>query len=202
MSVILLVVFVAGIGTSFILLRLGVRSMPVRYVTAVLLGYVLFLLGVRLWLWYVRRSLPHLEREDVEVDQGIRPVSAPGGWAGTDSSTLDELATAGDVLGLAGDGCLVGVVVSVVFVAIGGMVAYLLAATPELLGEAIVQLALTAALRRKGKVLDGGHWTGSVVRMTWGVALIAIFAAVILGLLVQGSCPSAVTLFDAISSCK
>jgi hypothetical protein len=65
-----------------------------------------------------------------------------------------------------------------------------------------VQLGLTAALRRKGKVWDGGHWTGSVVRMTWGVALIAILAAAIFGLLIQVSCPSAVTLFGAISSCK
>lgn len=202
MSVILLVLFLAGIGTNFILLRLGVRSMPVRYVTAVLLGYGFFLLGVRLWLWYVRRSLPHLEREVVEVDQGMRPVSAPGRWAGTESISLDELGTAGDVLGLAGDGCLVGVVVSMVFVAIGGMIAYLLAVTPELLGEAIVQLALAAALRRKGKVFDGVHWTGSVFRMTWGVALIAIFAAAIFGLLIQVSCPSAVTLFGAISSCE
>jgi hypothetical protein len=172
MSLILLVVLLAGIGTSFTLLRVGVRSMPARYVIAVLSGYLLFLLGVRIWLWFVRRSLPHLEREVVEVDQGKRPPSVPGGWGGVDGSSVGDLAAAGDILGLAGDGCLVGLVVSVILVAIGGMVAYVLAATPELLGEAVVQLALAAALRRKGKVFSDGHWTGSVVRMTWGAALV------------------------------
>ena len=202
MSLILLVVFLAGIGTSFALLRVGVRSMPIRYVTAVLVGYLLFLLGVRLWLWFVRKSLPLLERELVEVDQGTRPTSAPGGWGRTDVSSVSDLATAADIVGFAGDGCLVGLVVSVVLMAIGGMVAYVLVVTPELLGEAVVQLALAAALRRKGKVFRDGHWTGSVVRMTWGVAFVAIFGAAILGLLVQSSCPTAVTIFDAISSCK
>jgi hypothetical protein len=202
MGLILFVVFLAGIGTSFALLRVGVRSMPARYVTAVVLGYVLFLLGVRLWLWFVRKSLPHLEREVVEVDQGTRQGSAPGGWGGADDSSIGDLASAGDILGFAGDGCLVGLVVSVVLVAVGGMVAYVLAATPELLGEAVVQLALAAALRRRGKVFSGSHWTGSVVRMTWWAALIATFGAAILGFLIQASCPSAVTILDAISSCK
>ena len=101
-----------------------------------------------------------------------------------------------------GEGCMVVAAAILIVVALRGMVAYLLAATPELLGEAVVQLALTAALRRKGKVWDGGHWTGSVFRATWEPTLIAILAAVIIGLLIQAKCPSATTLFDALSLCQ
>jgi len=64
MTLILLLVLIAGIGGNFVLMKLGVRSMPGRYVLAVLLGYALFLLGVRLWLWYAQKALPHLQRGD------------------------------------------------------------------------------------------------------------------------------------------
>jgi hypothetical protein len=202
MTLILLLVLLSGIGSSVVLLRLGVRSMPVRYVLAVLLGYALFLLGVRLWLWYAQKALPHLEREVTEVDDGTRRASMRPEGGSSDGSALGDLASAADVLGIAGDGCVVVAVVTLIVAALGGMVAYILAATPELLGEAVVQLALAAALRRKGKAWDGGHWSGSVFRATWGLVLIAIFAAVVIGLLIQAKCPSAVTLFDALSRCQ
>jgi hypothetical protein len=202
MTLILLLVLLAGIGSSFVLLRLGVHSMPGRYVLAVLLGYALFVFGVRLWLWYAQRALPHLEREIVEVDEGTRRPSTPPGRGRTDGSALGDLATAADVLGIAGDGCMVVAVVTLIVAALGGMVAYVLVATPELLGEAVVQVALMAALRRKGKAWDGGHWSGSVLRVTWGPVLVAILAAAIIGFLIQARCPSATTLFDAASRCQ
>jgi hypothetical protein len=201
MSLILLMVLLAGIGSSVVLRRLGVRSMPGRYVLAVLLGYALFLLGVRLWLWYAQGALPHLEREVIEVTEGTRRASMPPARGSHDGSALGDLGTAGDVLGYGGDGCMVAAVAILIVVALGGMVAYILAAAPEVLGEAVVQLALTAALRRKGKVWDGGHWTGSVFRATWAPTLVTIVAAVIVGLVVQARCPSATTLFDALSGC-
>lgn len=202
MTLILLAVVLAGVGSSFVLLRLGVRSMPVRYVLAVLLGYALFLPGVRLWLCYARKALPHLDREVIEVEDGARQPSMPLRPGSHDGSGLGDLATTGDVFGIAGEGCMVVAVVTMIVVALGGAVAYILAATPELLGEAIVQLALAAALRRKGKTWNGGHWTGSVFRMTWGPALVAVFAAAIIGLVVQSKCPSAATLVDALARCR
>jgi hypothetical protein len=90
----------------------------------------------------------------------------------------------------------------VIMAAIGGLTAYVLAATPEFLGEAIVQVALAEALRRKGKAMSSDHWTGSVVRATWGPALAAVFLAAIIGFCIQAKCPSAVTLFEAIGNCR
>jgi hypothetical protein len=202
MTLILLGVLLAGSASSFLLLRLGVHSMPVRYVLAVLLGYALFLAGVRLWLWYAQKVLPHLQHEIVEVDQGARQASLPPERSSSDGSALDNLVSAWDVVDLGGDGCLVVAVAMLLVAALGGMVAYILAATPELLGEAVVQVALAAALQRKGKVWAGGHWSGSVFRATWAIALVAILAAIIIGLLIHAKCPSARTLFDALSHCQ
>jgi hypothetical protein len=202
MALILLMVFLAGNASSFALLKLGVRSMPARYVLAVLLGYALFLVGVRLWLWYAQEALPHLEREVVEVDAGRRPAALPPARRGSDGSGLADLASASDVLDLGGEGCAAVAIVTIVVVALGGAVAYVLAATPELLGEAVVQFALAAALRRRGKAFKGGHWSGSVFRATWGPALVVVLAAVIIGVLIQAACPSAATIFEAMSICR
>jgi hypothetical protein len=212
MGLILIVVLLGGVGSSYVLLRLGVRSLPGRYVVAVVVGYGLFLLCVRLWLWYAGKVLPHLGREVVEVHAGKRPASTvkervpamPAERDGSDGSVLADMTTgpAGDVLGMAGDGCLVATVATLILAVVGGMTAYVLAATPEFLGEAIVQLALAAALRRKGKTLESGHWSDGVLRATWGIALAAGFVVAIIGLLIQASCPSALTLFDSISHCQ
>ncbi len=201
MTLILILVLLAGIGGGIVLLKLGVRSMPARYALSVLLGYAVFVLGVRLWLWYAHKALPHLEREVIEVEQGARPPSLPPERDSSAGSTVVDLASSGDVLGYGGDGCLAVGVVILVVAAVAGAGVYILAATPELLGEAVAQLALTAALRRKGRVWDGGHWSGSVLRATWVPALMALVGAVILGLLLQAKCPAAVTLFGALSRC-
>jgi hypothetical protein len=209
MGLILVVAWLAGMGSSLVLVRLGVRSMPVRYLLAVVLGYLLFLVGVRLWLGYARKALPHLQREIVEDEEGRRSASTAGegiaprrgeGWGARDSSLADVPTGGGDVLGL--EGCLIPAVVTLLVAAVGGLFWYVLAAAPEFLGEAVVQLALAAALRKKGKAWESGHWSDSVLGATWGLGLAAGFAAVIIGLLVQAACPSAVTMFDALSQCR
>ncbi len=53
MSAILLCVSLAGAGFGKILLEIGVTSLPLRYATAVLLSYAVFLVMVRIWLWYL-----------------------------------------------------------------------------------------------------------------------------------------------------
>jgi hypothetical protein len=71
----------------------------------------------------------------------------------------------------------------------------------EFLGEALVQLVLAAELRRKGKRLEGGNWSGSVLRATWGPLLIVLCLSAVTGFYVQGKCPSAVRLTDAFREC-
>jgi hypothetical protein len=75
-SLILLMVLLAGIGSSIVLRRLGVRSMPGRYVFAVLLGYALGLpmrQGLReTTMLSRRRDSRHKVPEGVRT-KGLRP---------------------------------------------------------------------------------------------------------------------------------
>lgn len=57
MTVIVVGTGLAGFGASVALLSLGVSSMAVRYLIAVLLAYASFLFFVRLWIAYQRRQL-------------------------------------------------------------------------------------------------------------------------------------------------
>lgn len=51
-SVILLITAFAAFACSAIMLRLGITSMALRYPIAVLVGYIVFLILLRLWLWW------------------------------------------------------------------------------------------------------------------------------------------------------
>jgi hypothetical protein len=59
MSLILMTTGLAGFIVNRVLLWFGVESMPVRYGLAVLAGYGVFLLCIRLWLRYVAAGIPH-----------------------------------------------------------------------------------------------------------------------------------------------
>ena len=201
MTLILLVVVLVGIATNSILLRIGVRSMPLRYVAAELVGYLSFFLGVRLWIRYVRATLPHLDRQILEVHQGEKPALPPRWGLGGGRDSADHLGCLPEVVGLAGDGCLISALATFILFALCGTTVYLVANAQEFLGEALVQLVLAAALRRKGKTFDGEHWSGSVLRATWGPLLIVLCLSTVTGFFVQGKCPSAVKLLDAIREC-
>ena len=53
MSLILSAVMASGLHASKALLMAGVFYLPVRYALAVLTSYLVFLLMVRLWVWYI-----------------------------------------------------------------------------------------------------------------------------------------------------
>jgi len=181
MTLILLAVVLAGVATNWILLQVGASSMPLRYVAAVLVGYLFFFLGVHLWMRYVRATLPHLDRQILEVHEGERPaLPLRWGWGGGHDSA-DHLGSLSEVLGLAGDGCLISALATFILFALCGTAVYLVANAQEFLGEALVQLVLAAALRRKGKRSDGEHWSGSVLRATWGPLLIVLCLSAVTG---------------------
>jgi hypothetical protein len=202
MALILLLVVLAGVATNWILLRAGTRSMPLRYVVAVLVGYLFFFVGVRLWIRYARTTLPHLDHQILDVHQNAKPPALPpgSGWSG-EPSAVDHLGCLPDAGGLAAEGCLVSVLATFILFALCGTTIYLVAGAQQFLGEALVQLVLAAALRRKGKQFDGEHWSGSVLRATWGPLLIVLCLSAVTGFFVQGKCPSAVQLMDAIRNC-
>ncbi|HEX8685116.1 MAG TPA: hypothetical protein VF654_01405 [Pyrinomonadaceae bacterium] len=81
MSLILTATGAAGFLASFLMLRLGVSLMWVRYALAVLLAYLVFLLLLRLWLFlHSREPLGDLLPDDI-LDLVPTDAGRASGWA-------------------------------------------------------------------------------------------------------------------------
>lgn len=89
MLLILAGVVMAGIGTSKLLLAAGVEAMVVRYPLGIVVGYAVFFLLIRLWLWCVSASLYRRRRRassGSNGDWGGPDVPDPGVGRGGDWS--------------------------------------------------------------------------------------------------------------------
>src|SRR5438105_274467 len=96
MSLILLVVVAAGVGSSKLMLECGVRSLPIRYPLALLISFMAFLALIRVWIWYVfcRKpvGLPDLDLDDLPLPRrggGVRFGGGDSGGAGASGSWED-----------------------------------------------------------------------------------------------------------------
>lgn len=92
-------VFFSGLLTSKALLELKVKSMPARYVAAVVVAYLVFFLSMKLWLWYVS---PHSRREENEYTDIPTGSTDMGGGEGAE--TGPTLRPGGGEFGGAGAG--------------------------------------------------------------------------------------------------
>lgn len=97
------------------------------------------------------------------------------------------------------EGCfvviLLAVFVGVLFLA-GG---YLIYAAPAILGEAVFEALLAAALVRRTKKLAAAGWAGSIFKATVWIFLAVLAFSVVLGWYAQKSCPEARRVRDAIN---
>ncbi len=199
-TLILAVVVMVGLLANWLALHLGLRTMAVRYPLGVLVGYVAFFAGVKVWLGYAETALsPKLRAELVRVELDPRPgvsevVEPPKRpwWEHVDLDLPDP----GD-----GEGCLLVAVVLVVVMVLFGVGAFVVGEAPFILGEALVQFSLAAALRGRARQIDTGHWSGAVLRSTWVPAFVVLLLAGLVGLLLQLHCPSAARLFEALLFC-
>lgn len=82
MSLIVVATGLAGFGASVALLRAGMASMPLRYGLSVVIAYLVFLLLVRLWVVYQRRSFV-----DDLPDVDIPILGGPSGGGASESVT-------------------------------------------------------------------------------------------------------------------
>jgi hypothetical protein len=204
LSLILLAVVLIGVLASWLMLRLGLRSMAIRYSLAGLVGYAGFFLGVKVWLRYAETALPPRLKYDVAlVEEGklapkvgpIEPSTSPG------SHWWENLDPTGLVDSTDGEGCLVSIALAVVSGVLLGAVGYLLAEAPVILGEAFVQVALAGALRRIAKLIEQPHWSGTVLVATWLPAFLVIVLAFLAGPALEWHCPTAARLLDAVPHC-
>jgi len=216
MSLILAATFLAGVGTTKLLLLIGVGSMAVRYVLAVCAAYLAFLALIRLWLFYVNA--------DREVDLSADGIAFIGEIAfGADSTGLEAGGGSfggGGATGSWGDAVaapvkssssgfnfdfdldLDGLVVVLLFLALAGALLfagiYVIYTAPALLSEAAFEALLAGALLRRAKTIDRPGWVGAVWRATvWPFVAVVVLAGA-LGWAAKNYCPEATRLRDVL----
>lgn len=221
MSLIVVATGLVGFGASAGLLGAGMVSMPLRYGLAVAIAYATFLLLVRLWALYQRRSfiddLPNVDVpvSDIALGGGGDAVAEPdfgggefgGGGAGR---SWDGDLSSGDpsVSVLSSDGSSGSlsdvdldegwVVVAPLVLAVGTLVAavYVIYIAPALLAEVLLDVLLVSGLYRGLRGLERRHWLSGIFRRTWVPVTGVLVLSVALGYGVQQMCPNADSIGD------
>lgn len=166
----------AGLLASYLMLRAGLLSMPLRYALALLAAYGVFLLLVR---GFVRRG-------DVsDLDLPANPFGHRETQTAIPTPAHDGDSTSGDWLGdfRGGDEAALVLLLVVVIVVIAFASLWIVVSAPTLFAELAIDAALSAGLYRRLRKIETRHWLETAVRHTiWpflgtAVALVA-FAAV------------------------
>uniref|UniRef100_Q023N5 Uncharacterized protein n=1 Tax=Solibacter usitatus (strain Ellin6076) TaxID=234267 RepID=Q023N5_SOLUE len=221
MSLILTAVIASGVLTSKGLLEPGLFSMRVRYPLGVLTSYLVFLLLVRIWIWYVsiaavKTTLDGLDPGgNIDVNFGGGSPGSGGGFSGfgggdsggggassswegdvpvappSSSGWLPKLDFDCDL----DDGWWILVLLAVLVFAILGAGGYLIYAAPHILPDAAAQALLATTLTRISKQPEDSWMTG-VIRSTCIPFAVVLLLASVLGWEAHHHCPAAARLVD------
>lgn len=199
-------------------MRLGLERLSVRYLVTLLVGYLGYLLVLRVWAARLVRQREARDSEggdwdvdlpDLDFSSGGSPsVRLPsGGGSSTDAGVGDAL---GDLAGGAfeaaagsDEGAVVVVPVVAIFligaaVVLGaGSLAMLFFGWDVLLGVA-VELAFSYATARAAMGVEREGWLGAAVRLTWKPLLGALVCAVALGASIDHFLPQVNSLPEAV----
>jgi hypothetical protein len=227
MSLILSAVIASGVLTSKLLLDLGVHSMRLRYPIAVLGSFLIFLLLVRIWIWYVCRvknrglSLANIDGGNIQIGWGggsgggnAAPFAFGGGSSGgggasdswgegdvvpraVSSSVRSGGGGSGFDIDLGDDGVIL-VLLAALALSIVAAGGYLIYVAPNLLPEAAWQALLASSLTKVSKRIDHQDWLASVLRATSIPFAVVLVVAGTLGWMAHRHCPTAVKLHEVL----
>lgn len=182
-----------GLLSSFLLLRQGVESMVVRYPTAVLLSYLMFLFLI--WLWLRTNREDYVDVPDFSSPssggagpgcgssvEAVAPIRSGGGgdfggggastsFDGVGSPVDDGPGLGSDMSDAAGafaeaDELAIPLLAVVMAVGLAFASLYVIYIAPALLAEVLVDGALSYALYRYVRGDDSEHWLATAVRRT------------------------------------
>lgn len=226
MALILSAVIASGVLSSKLLLDLGVHSMRLRYPIAVLGSFLVFLLLVRIWIWYVCRvknralSIANMDGGNIQIGWGggsgggsAQPFAFGGGssggggasdaWgegavapSGGSSSISSGIGSSFDI-DLGDDGVIL-VLLAALALSIVAAGGYLIYVAPNLLPEAAWQALLASSLTRVSKRIDHQDWLSSVMRATSVPFIVVLVMAATLGWVAHRHCPPAVKLHEVL----
>lgn len=231
-ALILVACFGAGLVATKALLMLGVHTMWLRYAIALVVGYLVFLGGVRLWLRYAGFDVtpPRRDRGGYDVPDplsgtwdagasGRADVLRGGGGrsgGGGASARFDggsagsgRLPMAGSSRGSSGGGGgfdlddgLVLLLLVAVALAVSGAVIYLVWAAPTILADAAFAALLSAGLVRSTRRMASGGWVASVLGNTWIAFSMVALLAIVFALVAQHVYPDARSIVDVVRHLK
>jgi hypothetical protein len=180
MSGLLALTGAVGFLSSFVLLKLGVESMVLRYPVAVALAYGAFLLLLRVWLhaqpteWLEAGDVVDLSVEALDVasfaSEGHGFVTSGASFEGGGGDGGFDFGFDGDLEGAAG--LLVLLAVLLVAAVTVGAVIWVLWIAPALLTEVLVDGLIMTALYRRLRQPQPTYWLTAAVRRTCAPALI------------------------------
>ena len=127
----------------------------------------------------------------VEMEISTAPAKAVGS-GGSDKSGCLSFDIGGD------EGCFIVILLAVLAGALLIAGGYLVYAAPAILGEAVFEALLAAALVRRTKKLAAAGWAGSIFQATVWIFLAVLAISITLGWYAQKSCPEARRIRDAI----
>jgi len=219
-SLILLLTGLAGFLVSFVLLRLGVTAMWLRYPLAILVAYGVFLILLRVWLslsrprdWYLEEVIDTTV-EIVSSDSTVVTDSefggggdfAGGGGGGswesvtTVTSTKSSVSTFTPAKSSGSSGFSFDLdldegwwVLLAVVALMGAVIAalYVVYIAPALLAEILLDGVLLAGLYKRLKTIEHTHWLRSALRRTAVPAAVIVVFFTIAGFAMQRAAPEA-----------
>lgn len=219
-------------GVSAVQMHLGGESLALRYLVSLGVGYLSYLLTIRLWAEaLIRRShaeVPDVSGLDLPGSQGAwempnLPTLRSGGGGdfgggGASGDFSDGAAGVGDGMGELAGGALEAaagsdeaaiVVVPVVAVFLIGCVVFfgagalvLLYFGWEVLLAVAVELAFSYATARTAVRVTREGWASAAVRLTWKPLAGAVLCAVVLGAAIDYFIPTAQSLPQALRALR
>ncbi|MBS1825520.1 MAG: hypothetical protein JST93_09385 [Acidobacteria bacterium] len=192
-----------GVLMSRLLWKAGMGSVMLRYALDVAGAYLMFLILVKLWLWYVHSgevSTPGIDFDPEDVIDGVDMVADVSQQSVASSGGGGSWFSFPDIgLDVDGEGCLLILLfLALVFLVVlaGG---YLVWMAPEILGEAAFDAVVAGSLARVASRAERAGWVVGVVRATIIPFAVVFAMTMVLAYFIQDLCPSASTLREAIS---
>ncbi|HBC88309.1 MAG TPA: hypothetical protein DCZ94_15260 [Lentisphaeria bacterium] len=172
MFVILLGTGIFGFLFSFLLLKIGMTQMWMRYPAAVCLSYLVFLAFLRIWLHYQETGETHAMEDDaVDTAENMKDYIS--------NSMPDDVTLSGDIPGFDADE--IAFLIILLFALCAGMIVcmYVVWTAPNLLAELMLDAFIMNRIYKRVKRNYDSNWLLTALRRTWLPAfLLSIFLSI------------------------
>jgi len=159
---------------------LGVPTFTERYMLSGTIGYLAFLLGVRIWLWHI--NVPSEDNVSLVVDRNDGAIEIP--------NIGDVINVIGEGASATGEGCLPIILLTLVTIIFAIFVAMF---GPEFLIEVAFEAVLAGSLISAIRLGREPDWLATTCRKTIWIFAIVMLAMAAFGHFAQKNYPQATT---------